>query len=71
MKIKTLIAREGLLLIGIFICAFFIAQNQSLQDWIASTGIATPQLPAQLLRERYGMVELGDIILKRATIIGF
>ncbi len=70
-RIKKIIAREGLLLIVIFIGAFCVAQNQSLQDWIVSLGIATPQLPAQVLRERYGASELGGMILNRASIISF
>ena len=70
-RVKRIIAREGLLLIGVFIGAFSIAQNQFVQDWVVSLGIATPQLPAQVLRERYGMSELGEIILKRAAVISF
>ena len=70
-KTKKIIAREGLFLIGLFIIAFSIAQNQSLQDWVASWGVATPPFPAQVLRERYGVTELGGIILKNAAIIIF
>ena len=70
-SIRKIIAREGLLLIGVFIGAFVIAQNQSLQDWVTSLGIATPHLPAQVLRDRYGASELGGMILNRATIISF
>ena len=70
-KIKRIIAREGLLFLGISIVAFMIAQNHTLQDWIVSMKAANPNLSAQVLRERFGMIELGEIILRRAAAIGF
>ena len=71
MNIKKLMAREGLLILGISICAFIISLNIDFQDWIISTKLANPNLPAEVLRERYGMKELGGIIIRRAQLIAF